>query len=244
MREIKFKLGGQGWKPKIIRRLGKVLMEYQHRLSRGQEDPGLYKSDPFEIKLKEEAKTPIVSRSYRYNPVVAKEVDSIIVKYLKAGIIRRSQSPYAAPIVVVLKKNGKIRITCDYRRLNEATVIPQTPIPRIDELLDTLESASFFSSFDMMLGFHQIMIGENSVPLTAFCTTSGLYEFLMMPTCPVMTIFRRADEPRSRRRSRGQDEEGRQYIEASASSRTSQDEDQDHCSGGLILILMIPTLGP
>ncbi|CAM9651948.1 unnamed protein product, partial [Ascophyllum nodosum] len=72
----------------------------------------------------------------------------------------------------------KIRITCDYRRLNEATVIPQTPIPRIDELLDTLGSASFFSSFDMMSGFHQIMIGENSVPLTAFCTTSGLYEFL------------------------------------------------------------------
>ena len=181
IREIKFKLGGQGWKPKIIRRLGKVLMEYQHRFSRGQEDLGLYQSDPFEIKLKEDAKTPIVSRGYRYNPVVAKEVDSIIEKYLKAGIIRRSQSPYAAPIVVVLKKNGQIRITCDYRRLNEATVIPQTPIPRIDELLDTLGSASFFSSFDMMSGFHQIMIGENSVPLTAFCTTSGLYEFLVMP---------------------------------------------------------------
>ena len=137
MREIKFKLGGQGWKPKIIRRLGKVLMEYQHRFSRGQEGLGYYKNDPFEFKLKKDAKAPIFSRSYRYNPVVAKEVDSIIEKYLKAGIIRSSQSPYAAPIVVVLKKNGKIRITCDYQRLNEATVIPQTPIPRIDELLDT-----------------------------------------------------------------------------------------------------------
>ena len=112
--------------------------------------------------------------------MVAREVDSIIEKYLKAGIIRRSQSPYAAPIVVVLKKTGGIRIICDYRRLNEATVIPQTPIPRIDELLDTLGSASFFSSFDMMSEFHQIMIGENSVPLTAFCTISGLYEFLRM----------------------------------------------------------------
>ena len=80
---------------------------------------------------------PIASRSYRYNPVVAKEVDSIIDKYLKAGIIRRSQSPYAAPIVVVLKKNGKIRITCDYRRLNEATVIPQAPIPRIRKIATT-----------------------------------------------------------------------------------------------------------
>ena len=181
MREIKFKLGGQGWKPKIIRRLGQVLIEYHHRFSRGQEDLGLYKNDPFEIKLKEHAETPIVSRIYKYNLVVVREVDSIIEKYLKAGIIRRSQSPYAAPKVVVLKKNGGIRINCDYRRLNEATVIPQTPIPRIDELLDTLGSASFFSSFDMMSRFHQIMIGENSVPLTAFCTTSGLYEFLVKP---------------------------------------------------------------
>ena len=113
--------------------------------------------------------------------MVAREVDLIIEKNLKAGIIRRSQSPYAASIVVVLKKNGGTRITCDYRQLNEAAVIPQTPIPRIDKLLDTLGSASFFSPFDMMSGFHQIMIGENSVPLTAFCTASGLYEFLVIP---------------------------------------------------------------
>ena len=143
IREIKFKLGGQGWKPNTIRRLGQVLMEYQHQFSKGQEDLGLYKNDPFEIKLKEDAKTLIVLRSYRYNPVVAREVDLIIEKYLQAGLKRRSQSPYAAPIVVVLKKNGRIRITCDYRQLNEATVIHQTPIPRIDELLDTLGSARF-----------------------------------------------------------------------------------------------------
>ena len=104
MREIKFKLGGEGWNPNTIRRLGQVLIEYQHRFSRGQEDLGLYKNEPFEIKLKEDTKTPIVLRSYRYNPVVAREVDSIIEKYFKAGIIRRSHSPYAAPIVVVLKK--------------------------------------------------------------------------------------------------------------------------------------------
>ena len=109
MREIKFKLEGQGWKPKIIRRLGQVLIEYQHRFSKGQEDLRLYKNGPFEIKLKEDAKiTPIVSRSYKYNPRVAGEVESIIEKYLRAGIIRRSQAPYAAPIVVEPKKNGGI----------------------------------------------------------------------------------------------------------------------------------------
>ena len=49
-----------------------------------------------------------------------------------------------------------------------------------NELLDTLGSADVFSSFDMMSGFHQILVGENSIPLKAFCTTSGLYEFLVM----------------------------------------------------------------
>ncbi|CAN0279739.1 unnamed protein product, partial [Ascophyllum nodosum] len=104
-----------------------------------------------------------------------------IEKYLKAGLIRRSRSPYASPIVIALKKNGGIGITCDYRRLNEATVMLQIPVPRIEELLDTLGSASFFSSFDMMSGFHQILVGEISIPPTAFCTTSGLYEFLVLP---------------------------------------------------------------
>ena len=114
-------------------------------------------------------------------PVGSERSESILEKNLKAGLIRRFRSPYASPIVVVLKKNRGIRITRDYRRLNEATVVPQFPIPRIDELHDTLGSVSLFSSFDMMSGFHQILAGENSIPLTAFCTTSGLYEFLVMP---------------------------------------------------------------
>ena len=79
-------------------------MKYSHRFSKGQEDLGLYKSDLFEVKLKKDAKTPIASRSYRYNSVVAKEIDSIIAKYLKTGIIRRLRSPYASLIAVVLKK--------------------------------------------------------------------------------------------------------------------------------------------
>ena len=79
-------------------------MRHSQRFSEGQEDFGLYKSDPFEMKLKYDAKAPIASRSYRYNPVVGKEVEAIIEKYLKAGLIRRSRSPYASPIVV-LKKN-------------------------------------------------------------------------------------------------------------------------------------------
>ena len=65
IREIKFKLGSRGWNPKLIGRLKNVLIENQHRFSKGQEDLGLYKNDPFEIKLKEDVKTPIVSRSYR-----------------------------------------------------------------------------------------------------------------------------------------------------------------------------------
>ena len=72
MREIRFKLGGRERTPKIIGHLGDVLMKYSHRFSKGQEDLGLYKSDPLEIKLKEDAKTSIASRSFGYNPVIAR----------------------------------------------------------------------------------------------------------------------------------------------------------------------------
>ena len=81
----------------------------------------------------------------------------------------------------VLKKSGGIRITVNYQKLNKVTEIPQIAIPRVDDVLDTLGGGSVFSVFDLFSGFTQLTIHPDTIPLTAFCTPNGLYEWLRMP---------------------------------------------------------------
>ena len=81
----------------------------------------------------------------------------------------------------VPRTSGGIRITVNYQKLNKVTEIPQIAIPRVDEVLDTLGGGSVFSVFDLFSGFTQLTIHPDTIPLTAFCTPNGLYEWLRMP---------------------------------------------------------------
>ena len=81
----------------------------------------------------------------------------------------------------VPKKSGGIRIIVNYQKLNKVTEILQIAISRVDEVLDTLGGGSVFSVFDLFSGFTQLTIHPDTIPLTAFCTPNGLYEWLRMP---------------------------------------------------------------
>ena len=135
---------------------------------------------PFEIKVPP-GTHPIQSRPFRLKPVLSKQIDTILDSYLPAGLIQHSTSPWSSPLVCVRKKSGGIRITVSYQKLNKVTEILQIAIPRVDEVLDTLGGESVFSAFDLFSGFTQLTIHPNTVPLTAFCTPNGLYEWLRMP---------------------------------------------------------------
>ena len=80
----------------------------------------------------------------------------------------------------VPKKSGGIRPAVNYQKLNKVTEIPHIAIPRVDEVLDILGGGSVFSVFDLFSGFTQLTIHPDTIPLTAFCTPSGLYEWLRM----------------------------------------------------------------
>ena len=100
---------------------------------------------------------------------------------LNQDIIEPSESPWASPVVLVRKKDGSLRYCIDYRKLNSVTVKDSYPLPRIDESLDALGGSRYFSTLDLASGYWQIELDEDAKQKSAFCTTSGLYQFKVMP---------------------------------------------------------------
>lgn len=100
---------------------------------------------------------------------------------LTAGFIRESESTQGAPTIFVKKKEGGMRLCIDYRALNRITKKNLYPLPRIDELIDQLGQATYFTKLDLQSGYYQIPMEENDIEKTAFRTKFGLFEFTVMP---------------------------------------------------------------
>lgn len=125
--------------------------------------------------------TPIRQAPRRVPFAVRGEVAQHLQQMQDSGIIQPSSSPWASPIVLVRKKDGTMRFCIDYRKLNAVTKADKFPLPRIDDLLDQLDKAQYFSTLDLAAGYWQIRINDASKEKTAFTTQQGLFEFRVMP---------------------------------------------------------------
>ena len=100
---------------------------------------------------------------------------------LKNQVIQPSNSPWVSPIVLVRKKDGTLKFCVDYRGLNSVTKPNRFPLPRIDDMLDQLNSTQYFTTFDIAAGYWQVSMSSASEEKTAFVTQQGLFEFCVMP---------------------------------------------------------------
>nr|GEV64103.1 putative reverse transcriptase domain-containing protein [Tanacetum cinerariifolium] len=140
--------------------------------------PGLppHRQVEFKIELVPEA-APVARAPYRIAPSEMKELAKQLQDLSDKGFIQPSSSPWGALKLFVKKKDGSFRMCIDKRELNKWTIKNRYPLPRIDDLFDQLQRSSVYSKIDLRSGYHQIHVREKDIPITAFKTRYGHYEF-------------------------------------------------------------------
>lgn len=135
------------------------------------------------LKLKDE--TPVYVKNYRLPQSQKSEIENQVKSLLAKDLIELSTSPYNSPLILVPKKSTdgtkKWRMCVDYRLLNKKLVPDKFPLPRIEEILDGLGRAKYFSVMDLQSGFHQIPLEKSSRPATAFSSDRGFYQWKVLP---------------------------------------------------------------
>jgi hypothetical protein len=124
---------------------------------------------------------PISRRARQYSDCERAQIRDLVEELLQNNIIRESNSPCASSVLLVKKKTGEYRLCIDYRPLNKITVKDKYPLPLIEEQLRRLSGFRYFTTLDLFSGYYHIPMAPESVPLTAFNTQDGHYEFLRMP---------------------------------------------------------------
>lgn len=126
---------------------------------------------------------PVRQRFYRQSPEVNAEMNRQLEEMLEANIIEESTSMWQSPVVMVKKKNGQLRFAIDYRKLNSVTKQYTFPLPRLEDVFDTIgiSKAQIFSTLDLASGFWQIPMDPETAHKSAFVTPTGVYQWKRMP---------------------------------------------------------------
>ena len=156
-----------------------VLREVCEVLAKSDEDIGDVEGLDMEIKLTDNIPVCV---PHRHVPrQLYDEVKNYINDLIVNKWVRESKSPYSSPIVCVGKKDQGLRLCIDYRGLNKKIVQDKQPIPRIQEIIDSLGGHKWFSTLDMAKAYHQGYVKEEFRKFTAFSTPWGLYEWIRIP---------------------------------------------------------------
>ena len=128
------------------------------------------------IDLKPDAPETLRSKVYLMPPNEQEELDRFIKENVEKGYIVPSKSPMSSPVFFIKKKDGKLRLIQDYRKLNEITIKNTYPLPLASDIINKLKGAKVFTKFDVQWGYHNVRIKEGDEWKAAFVTNQGLFE--------------------------------------------------------------------
>ena len=140
---------------------------------------------------------PPIRQPVRRLPLAKREeAERAVQEMREQDVIEPSASPWSSPIVLVNKKDGSTRFCVDYRKLNNITHKDSYPLPHIDDTIEALSGAKFFSTLDLKSGYWQVPLDDSAKEKTAFSTGSGLWQFNVMPfgLCNAPATFERLME--------------------------------------------------
>lgn len=141
----------------------------------------------YKQKLRLKDLEPVYIKNYRLPHTQKDEIYRQVDKLIQDDIVEPSASAYNSPILLVPKKSlpgsqeKRWRLVVDYRQINKKLIADKFPLPRIDDILDQLGRAKFFSCLDLMSGFHQVELEEESRDITSFSTDKGSFRFKRLP---------------------------------------------------------------
>ncbi|XP_069802715.1 uncharacterized protein [Dendropsophus ebraccatus] len=172
----------------------KVAKRYHEAFSKHSLDFG--KTNLVQHRINTGDHLPIKEKHRPIPPANYQQVKKLLKEMKDSNVIQESQSPWAAPIVLVKKKDGNIRFCVDYRKINTITHKDAYPLPRIEESIAALGSAAYFSTLDLTSGYWQVPMAPEDREKTAFTTPMGLFEFTSMPfgLCNAPATFQRLME--------------------------------------------------
>lgn len=160
--------------PAQLEQFSALAGSYSDIFSKGCTDLG--KTGLLEHEINTGDHPPIKQSPRRLPPFQRQAVDQHLDDMLEHDRITKTQSPWSSPIVLAKKNDGSYRLCIDYRRLNQITVKDAHPLPRVDDILESLHGATFFSSVDLASGYWQVKVSDKDRAKTAFVTHRGQFE--------------------------------------------------------------------